>query len=498
MKFIIVILLAVSTAVLAQPYTKVWPERMLSAIKTNQPEVVGTIYGDTLFHYLHKDGIEYLRGPIFYFEVISFSNGEYRVDTYNRSEVENGGKINYSSFFNADSIKYKQINSPANPTGIIHFYSNGSVRLNHQIFDSIETIYSQDAQETFYDSKTYVNGVLSEFSFYKDTIINGISMTCDLSVRLPNDTMYFHLQDTLKRTWYRKNESEIVKRSIVGSDTVLTKQRRGDLIFRTTYGTNTINHFSQNSQNTYSESVENRIDQTGYSKYYSNNKLMSGTETLKSKNGVNSTSYNVVNGEKVVTNTTSDLANNRKLYKNYKDGKMVSKAIAEFTEDGQLIKTTRWIGGEKSIILAKDFSMGNTGRCGMKHIARPEQLRPIIDSLFLEVDGEVVESIDRRKIYLKVGESWFNYKQFESYLRTHYKHSISNPKPNIKLELIQQNRNSRSKLHGAYQWSELFTDPFKLNEVSYDALLINRVDKNRDRIKLTLYISLSDRLILLK
>lgn len=471
---------------------------MLSAIEAKQAEVVGTIYGDTLFHFLHKDGIKYLRGPIFYFEVISFRNGEYRVDTYNRSELENKGEISNSSFFNADSIKYKQINFPAKPTGIIHFYSNGSVRLNHQISDSIETIFWQDEQETFYDSKTYVNGELSEFNFFKDTIINGISMTCDLRVKLPNDTLYFHLQDALKRTWYKNNNSERVKRTIIGSDTVLTKLRRGDLISRTTYGANTITHFSQNSHNTYSESVEDRIDQTGYSKFYSNNELMRGTETVKSKNGVNSTSFNMVDEEKVVSNTTSDLPNNRTLYKNYKDGKMVSKAIAEFTDDGQLIKTTRWIGGEKSIILAKDLSISSVGRCGMKHIAQPEHLRPIIDSLFLVVNEKVVENIDRRKIYLKIAGSWLNYKQFESYLNTHYKHSITDPKPNIELELNQQNRNSRSKLQGAYEWSELFMDPLNLNELSYDALLINGIDKNRDKIKLTLYISLSDQPILLK
>lgn len=497
MKFLIVILLTINTSLLAQPYTKFWPERMLSAIKAKHPEVAGTIYGDTLFHYLHKDSIEYMKGPFFYFEVISFSNGEYRVDTYTRSEVEKGGNINYSSFFNADSIKYKQINSPAKPTAIIHFYSNGIVRLNHQISDSIETIFWQDAQEVFYDSKTYVNGVLSEIRFFKDTIVNGINMTCNLHVRLPNDTIFFHLQDSLNRTWYKKNERETVKRSIVGLDTVLTKQYREGRVFRTTYGANTITHFSQSSQNTYYESVENRIDKTGYSKSYSNSKLMSGTETLKSKKGVKSTSYSVVDGEKVVTNTTRDLTNNRTISKNYKDGKMVSKAITEFTDDGQLIKTTRWIGGKKSIILAKDF-MSKVGSCSMKQVVGPKQLRPIIDSLFLEVNGEIVESIDRWKIYLKVGESWFNYKQFESYLRTHYNHSTINPESNIKLELIHQNGNTRSKLHATYEWKELFTDSLNLNEVSYDAMRINSVDKNRDKIKLTLYISFSNRLILLE
>src|SRR5210317_1411067 len=132
MKFFTIILLTLNTCLFGQVYQRNWPDKMLEAINAGQSDVTGTIYGDTLFHFWKEEGRYCLIDPKFYFEVIPQLHGHFRVDLYNNKAAKFGGEIIYSSFFNADSIKYKQINAPGNPTGIIDFYENGKVRLNHQ------------------------------------------------------------------------------------------------------------------------------------------------------------------------------------------------------------------------------------------------------------------------------------------------------------------------------------------------------------------------------
>lgn len=478
---------------LAQIIPGHWPNEVKNLIQFNGQKHIVSLQGDTLFRIDCYDTLVEIQDQYLVYEISKTIQGPFIVSLYDLDERGRKGNRIRKTFYREDTSKYSVISYHANGkiSGIVDYHLNGVLWNNQQFTDSSKSHFWQDELSRVSRYRFWKHGELKETNIVSDTVIYGIRARKKLHLRLPHDTLYYEIEDENKTVWQRVAKNHRITRYIEVRDTLCLSTQ--GITFHKSLATDTsIFNYYQHSLKSYSENYLDRRDKTGYSKYYENGQLKRESITQVNKHGLETKTYDLVEGKRIISAIRKDISRNRVRNKNYQNGKLVSKAITEFGPKGQIIKVTSWIKGKKSVVDGKDLIVSNHDRCGM-NIRNPRQYVLRIDSINLSLNGRSILKPQTRKLYFKFDGKWLNYSEFEFALRKNYSGTILMPEPGIELKLDQNNRKIHSKIKGPFKESELFKTPIEVEGLAFDDLEIDQIKPDKQALDIRLFLSISGR-----
>ncbi len=486
MRFIFLLLLFVPLVSLGQVFNRFWPNSMIESINRNPQQSTGIINSDTLFNYQQTESGAYFYNLRAQYKLTRNADQSFQIGVFSRDSVISTTAPYYTNYYTQDSVKYLMLVKQADYRDSTVYFPNGVVAYRETISDTSYAIHKGDSTEknTMY---TYVeHGKQKVYTVTKDTLIYGVPGGVSFEIR-NGDTIRYSLKDQNQRIYTQIGEWKTIQHQVKGTDTLILETYQGDTNILTIYKQDSIYTYGNWKSASPYLYAGDRITGNSVLEYFYQGKVRSRLVTTQTKDGYIKKEFDFKDDkEELVRKEVKTPTRHTVL--SFNNGKQITKSVSEW-DGSTLLKTTVWHKGEKQVYYPQDLVIENP-QCGFRVQPRPDQLIPLVDSVHVRLNGELLEHAYYNQLFFKVDDRWMDLELFEDYLVKSYVRSIESPEQGIKLVFKAIESQSKMRANGPYRWKELFGSNAKPSEFTY-GLSIDGKERRIKSLDVTLFMGLT-------
>jgi hypothetical protein len=487
MRIVLTLLVFIPLLSVGQVFNRFWPNPMIESINRNPQQVTGTINSDTLFYYQQTTSGAYFYNLRAQFELTRNADQSFQLGVFSRDSAISNTTPYYTNYYNQDSVKHLMLVKRADYRDSTVYFSNGVIAHRETVTDTSYAIHKGDSTErnTVYE---YVeHGKQKVYTVTKDTTIYGIPGSLSFEIRNETDTIRYSLKDRNQRIYTQIGEWKTIRHQVKGQDTLILETYQRDTNILTIYKPDSIYTYGNWKSASPYIYAGDRITGNSVLEYFYQGKVRSRLVTTQTKDGYIKKEFDFKDGkEELVRKEVKTPTRHTVL--SFNNGKQITKSVSEW-DGSTLLKTTVWHKGEKQVYYPQDLVTENP-QCGFRVQPRPDQLIPLVDSVHVRLNGELLEHAYYNQLFFKVDDRWMDLELFEDYLVRNYVRSIETPEQGIKLVFKSIEGQSKFRTNGPYRWKELFGSNAKPSEFTY-SLSIDGKERRVKSLDVTLCIGLT-------